>query len=116
MRVYNSGLEGGRFQNAGDIWLDHLPSELGLCFYNASLEADEVFAYIILSWRINQQALTLKYASTRQKENPNTKYAFRCWLLRLGFIGKEYKAERTALLKNLEGSSAFKAAKGADAE
>ena len=31
-----------------------------------------------------------------------------CFLLRLGFIGSEYKAERKILLKNLSGSSAFK--------
>lgn len=38
----------------------------------------------------------------------NEKYAFRCFLLRLGFIGDEYKADRKVLLKNLSGSSAFK--------
>ncbi len=38
----------------------------------------------------------------------NDKYAFRCFLLRLGFIGAEYKTERKILLKNLTGSSAFK--------
>lgn len=38
----------------------------------------------------------------------NKKYAFRCFLLRLGFIGKEYKETRKILLRNLEGSSAFK--------
>lgn len=38
----------------------------------------------------------------------NEKYAFRCFLLRLGFIGEEYKTDRRILLKNLEGSSAFK--------
>ena len=35
-------------------------------------------------------------------------YAFRCFLLRLGFIGDEYKAVRKILLANLSGSSAFK--------
>ena len=38
----------------------------------------------------------------------NEKYAFRCFLLRLGFIGDEYKAARKILLKNLSGSSAFR--------
>ena len=33
---------------------------------------------------------------------------FRCFLLRLGFIGEEYKTERKILLKSLSGSSAFK--------
>jgi hypothetical protein len=38
----------------------------------------------------------------------NEKYTFRCFLLRLGFIGEEYKETRKVLLKNLSGSSAFK--------
>ena len=41
----------------------------------------------------------------------NQKYAFRCFLLRLGFIGSEYKETRKILLRNLEGSSAFKSGK-----
>lgn len=41
----------------------------------------------------------------------NKKYAFRCFLLRLGFIGSEYKETRKILLRNLEGSSAFKSGK-----
>ena len=43
-----------------------------------------------------------------EKQVDNEKYAFRCFLLRLGFIGDEYKQTRKILLKNLEGSSAFK--------
>lgn len=38
----------------------------------------------------------------------NEKYDFRCFLLRLGFIGTEYKDERKLLLQHLSGSSAFK--------
>ena len=38
----------------------------------------------------------------------NEKYAFRCFLLRLGFIGADYKTDRKILLQNLSGSSAFK--------
>jgi len=41
-------------------------------------------------------------------EPENEKYAFRCYLLSLGFIGSEYKNERKILLRNLSGSSAFK--------
>jgi hypothetical protein len=51
----------------------------------------------------NQKRITAK-----EKEIPNEKYAFRCFLLRLGFIGKEYKEERKILLRNLTGSAAFK--------
>ena len=41
-------------------------------------------------------------------DSDNEKYAFRCFLLRLGFIGSEYKAERKILLRNLSGNSTFK--------
>ena len=51
----------------------------------------------------NQKRITAK-----AKVNENEKYAFRCFLLRLGFIGDEFKQDRKILLKNLEGSSAFK--------
>lgn len=49
-----------------------------------------------------------KHISAKAKEVTNDKYAFRCFLLRLGFIGPEFKETRKELLKNLSGSSAFK--------
>ena len=42
------------------------------------------------------------------KEVSNEKYAFRCFLLRLGFIGEEFKVDRKLLLEKLSGSSAFR--------
>lgn len=55
-----------------------------------------------------QMSLTQKRVSSKAKNVENEKYAFRCFLLRLGFIGKEYKEDRKLLLKNFTGSSAFK--------
>ena len=49
-----------------------------------------------------------KRITASEKEVENEKYAFRCFLLRLGFIGTEYKTDRKILLQNLSGSSAFK--------
>lgn len=49
-----------------------------------------------------------KRINSTEKKVSNEKYAFRCFLLRLGFIGEEYKTDRQILLKNLTGSSAFK--------
>lgn len=59
-----------------------------------------------------------KRITATEKAVDNEKYAFRCFLLRLGFIGEEYKADRKILLKNLKGSSAFKSGtkKEADAD
>ena len=46
--------------------------------------------------------------TAREKPVENEKFAFRCFLLKLGFIGAEYKADRKVLLRNLTGSAAFK--------
>lgn len=48
------------------------------------------------------------------KEISNEKYAFRCFLLRLGFIGEEFKVDRKLLLEKLSGSSAFRDGGGHD--
>ena len=53
-------------------------------------------------------ALNQKRITAKEKPVDNDKYAFRCFLLRLGFIGDDYKTERKILLRNLSGSSAFK--------
>jgi hypothetical protein len=57
-------------------------------------------------------ARSQKRVTAKEKETGNDKYAFRCFLLRLGFVGDEYKSARKILLKNLSGNSAFKAPKG----
>ena len=49
-----------------------------------------------------------KRVNAKEKDVENEKYAFRCFLLRLGFIGNEYKQERKILLQNFTGSAAFK--------
>ena len=67
-------------------------------------------------------ARTQKRVTAKEKIVDNEKYAFRCFLLRLGMIGNAYKVSRKILLQNLTGSSAFKsghrkeAAYHADAE
>ena len=53
-------------------------------------------------------ARTQKRVTAKEKIVDNEKYAFRCFLLRLGMIGNAYKESRKILLQNLTGSSAFK--------
>lgn len=108
LRVFNSGLEDNQYSNSGDIWLDHLPEEIGLCFFNGTLNADEVVAYITLAQKLNEMALKQKHTSPKQKETDNEAYTMRCFLLRLGFIGDEYKESRKLLLSKLEGNRAFR--------
>ena len=54
-----------------------------------------------------EMAKTQQRVNATEKQVENEKYA-RCFLLRLGFIGSEYKEERKILLSQLTGSSAFK--------
>ncbi len=66
--------------------------------WKATLNADELQAYITLAWRLSEQAKTQKRVSQTEKPADNEKYAFRCFLLRLGFIGAEFKTERRVML------------------
>ena len=61
-------------------------------------------------------ARTQKRVTAKEKIVDNEKYAFRCFLLRLGMIGNAYKVSRKILMQNLTGSSAFKSGhrKGAE--
>ena len=58
--------------------------------------------------KLCEMARTLKRASSTVKVVENEKYAFRCFLLRLGLIGNEYKTSRKILLQNLSGNASFK--------
>ncbi|WP_075579977.1 virulence [Acidaminococcus massiliensis] len=73
-------------------------------------EADsaKVQAYSRLVTALCQFAKNAKRVTAKEHEVPNEKYAFRCFLLRLGFIGKEYKDCRKILLEKLSGSAAFR--------
>ena len=68
----------------------------------------EVKAYTHFISALCKLSIAAKRVSMTAKPVTNEKYAFRCFLLRLGFIGNEYKEERKILLQNLSGSPAFK--------
>ncbi|WP_283650791.1 virulence protein [Ileibacterium valens] len=57
---------------------------------------------------LRKMAMEAKRVTMTSKDVENEKYAWRCFLLRLGFIGPEYKKTRKILTKNFTGSSAFK--------
>ena len=69
---------------------------------------DEAKAYMHFIAALCEFSKERTRISAKYHETDNEKYAFRCFLLRLGFIGAEYKQERKILLKNLTGSSAFR--------
>lgn len=69
---------------------------------------EESLAYTKFIAALCEMSKNQKRVTAKAKVQENEKYAFRCFLLRLGFIGDEYKADRKILLRHLEGSSAFK--------
>ncbi len=78
-------------------------------------DGDAAKAYMHFITALCDMARKQKRVTAKERPADNEKYAFRCFLLRLGFIGEEYKGERKVLLKNLSGNGSFKsgARKGA---
>lgn len=78
--------------------------------FNSVLHAGKAKAYLHLVLAIAAMALEAKRAvSTKREFNPATaRYDFRCFLLRLGFIGAEFKSTRKHLMEHLGGSAAWK--------
>ena len=103
--------------------IDALPIEIGenrvsFPWFKKLPEPDAVQAYTHFIAALCEMSRNQKRVTATEREVENEKYAFRCFLLRLGFIGAEYKTDRKILLKNLSGSSAFKSGQkgGADDE
>ncbi len=78
-------------------------------WFGGEATGEEVKAYTHLITALCDMARNQKRITARERDTDNDKYAFRCFLLRLGFIGAEYKEERKILLRNLTGNGAFKA-------
>lgn len=66
------------------------------------LHAGQLKSYIQLCLALSQMAKTVRTASPKPQQNENPKYAMRTWLLRLGFIGDEFKTAREILTKGFQ--------------
>ena len=82
--------------------------KINFTWFLYTVDGDEIAAYTQFISRLCDMARDAKRVSSKPTETDNDKYAFRCFLLRLGFIGKEYKTVRKILLRNLTGNSAFR--------
>lgn len=91
-----------------DLGIEVTEDVISFPWFSEMPEPDAVKAYTHFIAALCKMSKDLKRASATEKDVDNEKYAFRCFLLRLGFIGNEYKAERKILLKNLSGNSSWK--------
>lgn len=99
---------------ADELRIDRTEQMVSFPWFNERmLTTEEARTYTHFISKLCEMARNQKRITAKEKDVDNDKYAFRCFLLRLGFIGAEYKAERKILLKNLTGSSAFRN-RGAD--
>ncbi|MBQ9631725.1 MAG: amidoligase family protein, partial [Lachnospiraceae bacterium] len=74
------------------------------------IHAGEMKSYIQLCLAMSELAKEVAYASPKPQQTENEAYAMRCWMLRLGFIGDEFKTAREILLRNMEGNCAWRSA------
>ena len=75
------------------------------------LHAGQLKSYIQLCLALSQMAKIVRTASPKEQQKENPKYAMRTGLLRLGFIGDEFKTARDLLTRRLEGDTAFRTAR-----
>lgn len=71
-------------------------------------DTDAIRAWTVLSGAINKNAIKQIHVRAKEVDETNEKFAFRTWLTRLGMNGKDLRAERNILYRNLSGHTAFR--------
>lgn len=87
--------------------IDLTENTLRFPWFSANASPEEIQAYAVFISRLCTTAKTQKRVTAVERTVDNEKYAFRCFLLKLGFIGDKYKTARRIMLARLEGNSAY---------
>lgn len=95
------------------IGTDELPlnieeETIGFPWFPLKGDANEVEHHEKFIEALCRMAINQKWVTAKAVKSENEKYDFRCFLLRLGFIGDEHRAFRRYYLRNLSGNAAFK--------
>lgn len=91
-----------------DVRIEVDPEKVSFPWFQEIPEPDVIQAYQKFIAALCKMSKEQKRVNSIEREIINEKYSFRCFLLRLGFIGDKYKTDRKILLRNLSGNSAFK--------
>jgi len=94
--------------SAETLPVERTETTLRFPWFCADASPEEVQAYAVFIERLCTAAKTQKCVTAVERSVENEKYAFRCFLLKLGFIGDEYKTARKVLLARLEGDGAWR--------
>ena len=90
------------------IEFDFTNNTITFKFFKHLQEPDRLEAYTQFISLLSKSARGLKHASPKPTATDNYKFTMRTWLIRLGFVGNQYKRARKLLLENLEGNSAYR--------
>ena len=101
------------------LGIDALPIErtettLRFPWFAFGTPGEEVAAYARFIGALYATVKKQQRVTAKEHQVDNEKFAFRVFLIRLGFVGDDYKAARKILLRNLSGNSAFKVAPRAE--
>ncbi len=92
------------------------PDRIEFGWFRPTDDQIEIAAYYQLVQGLCELARSQQRVNAKERIVENERYALRVFLLRLGFIGPEYKDSRAVLLRNLSGSAAFKGAAETEAD
>lgn len=91
-----------------DLSIIELDGKIAFPWFTLHSIDGEADAYNRLIAAICKMAKTQKRVTAVEKPIENAKFTMRLFLIRLGFIGNEYKTARKILLRNLTGNSSWK--------
>lgn len=94
--------------DVADLPIERKDEQICFPWFDPAISDTQKIAYTQFIKALCIMAKKQKRVTNRITDVDSEKYAFRCFLLRLGFIGYEYTTTRKILLENLTGSGAFK--------
>lgn len=105
---FKTEIAGKQESGYSGIEFDFTNNTITFKFFKHLQEPDRLEAYTQFISLLSQSARGLKHASPKPTATDNYKFTMRVWLIRLGFVGLEYKKSRKLLLQNLEGNGAYR--------
>lgn len=91
-----------------DLSIRIVDDKISFPWFKLTATEGEVDAYTRFVCALCEMAKTLQRVTAKEKDGGNDKFTMRLFLIRLGFVGSEFKMARKILLRNLTGNTAWK--------
>ena len=91
-----------------DIRIEIDEEKVSFSWFSELPDANTCKAYQNFIAALCRMSKEQKRINSTEKKVENEKYAFRCFLLRLGFIGEEFATAREIITKHLDGDASFR--------